>query len=128
MLIGGPGNAFCRKVIVLDKPVSGAFAAVIVDPHSYACPSWMEIPGMEHNWLLAGSLLKYRLFVNGRTAGIGPARPVDPARTVETHFPLTGILHKGVNVVGVSVARRTVRLRALHPQASTSPTARTANS
>ena len=99
--IGGPGNAFCRKVIVLDKPVSGAFAAVIADPHSYACPSWMEIPGMEHNWLLAGSLLKYRLFVNGRTAGIGPARPVDPARTVETHFPLTGILHKGVNVVGV---------------------------
>lgn len=99
--ISGPGNAFCRKVIVLDKPVSGAFAAVIADPHSYACPSWMEIPGMEHNWLLAGSLLKYRLFVNGRTAGIGPARPVDPARTVETHFPLTGILHKGVNVVGV---------------------------
>ncbi|MBS1371232.1 MAG: hypothetical protein HPZ91_14875 [Lentisphaeria bacterium] len=99
--IGGPGNAFCRKVLVLDKPVAAAFATVIADPHSYAYPSWMEQPGMEHNWLLAGSFIKYRFYVNGRMAGIGPVRPIRTERAVETHFTLTGTLHKGVNVLGV---------------------------
>ncbi len=99
--IGGPGNVFCRKVLVLDKPVAGAVAAVIADPHSYAYPSWMEIPGMEHNWLLAGSFLKFRFFANGKQVGAGPARPVSADCAVETHFNLTGMLHEGANVLGV---------------------------
>lgn len=99
--IGGPGNVFCRKILVLEKAVAGAFATVIADPHTYAYSSWMEIPGMEHNWLLSGSFLKYRFYANGEQVGAGPVRPISDDHAVETHFNLTGMLQEGVNVLGV---------------------------
>ncbi len=99
--IGGPGNVFCRKVLTLKKPVTGAIVAIVADPHSYAYPSWMEIPEMVHNWLLGGSFLKYRFFANGKLVAAGPARSVRDDHAVETHFNLTGMLHEGVNVLGL---------------------------
>lgn len=98
--IGGAGNAFCRKVFSIEKKLKSAVITMTADSHSYAYGAWMHT-GAEHNWLLAGSWLKYRLFVNGSMAGAGPARPIVDSHVVEHRFDVSDLLRKGKNVLGV---------------------------
>ena len=98
--IGGVGNSFCRKSFSIDRTVAEAILTVAADPHTYLWPSWMEVEH-EHNWLLAGSFLKYRVFLNGAPAAVGPFRPVRNSRAVAERYDVTGLLRQGENVLAV---------------------------
>lgn len=98
--IGGPGNQFCRKVFNVRKHLKSATVWITADPHSYLWKDWMRVE-YEHNWLMAGSFLKYRLFVNSTQVGAGPARPIVDAHAVEHRFDVTAALVEGRNVIGV---------------------------
>ena len=98
--IGGVGNSFCRKSFSIDRTVAEAILTVAADPHTYLWPSWMEVEH-EHNWLLAGSFLKYRVFLNGAPAAVGPFRPVRDGRAVAERYDVTGLLRQGENVLAV---------------------------
>ena len=99
--IGGLGNAFSRKVFSLDRQVRRAKLTVTADPHSYAYQSWMVQPGGDPNWLLAGSFLKFRVYLGGELAALGPARAIKTGCAVVSHFDVTALLHPGRNVIGV---------------------------
>ena len=98
--IGGAGNSFCRKSFSIDRTVAEAILTVAADPHTYLWPSWMEVEH-EHNWLLAGSFLKYRVFLNSAPAAVGPFRPVRDGRAVAERYDVTGLLRQGENVLAV---------------------------
>ncbi len=99
--LGGAGNMFCRREFQLERPVAAATLRIVADPHSYAWPQWMEQPGGVHNWLLAGSFLKYRIFLNGTPVGAGPMRPVVSGNAAEAVFEVGPLLCGGDNVLGV---------------------------
>lgn len=99
--IGGPGNTFLRREFRLGQPVEKAELRITADPHSYAWPQWMEQPDCVHNWLLAGSFLKYRLFLNETPVGAGPMRPVVSGNVSESVFDVSALLRLGANVLGV---------------------------
>lgn len=101
--IGGAGNAFLRRKFVLAEPLISARLYVIADLHSYAKPYCMRLDntGNEGNWLLGGSFIKYRIWINGIQIGVGPFRPVVDGISVLHAFDITGRLRTGDNVVGV---------------------------
>lgn len=100
--IGGPGYSFNRLELDLpQKRVSRVTARIVADVHTYTQEYFPELSGLSHHtWLLAGSEIKYRIFVNGKLTGIGPARPVD--RQAYLHeFDLTAAMTEGRNALGV---------------------------
>ena len=99
--IGGAGNRFCRRTFVLtEKPVSGRLQ-VWADPHSYARDFWMCKPDdCGVTWLLGGSFLKYRLWLNGEAVGAGPFRSVGPGMAVLHEFEVGATMRAGRNVLG----------------------------
>ncbi len=101
--LGGPGHTLNRKLFEIDKPLKKATVAIVADPHTYARESWMRVPGEPDsgNWLLGGSFFKYRVFVNGELAGVGPFRSIQTPNSVLHHFDVTGLLREGANVLGV---------------------------
>ncbi len=99
--LGGAGNRLVRRSFVIDRPVAEAVLTMRADPVTYSWPAWMEIPNLEHNWLMAGSMLKFRVQLNGTAAAVGPLRPVCDGSAVEQSFDVTSRLRTGENVIGV---------------------------
>ncbi len=101
--IGGPGNVFVRRDIYLGATPVSAKLHIVADPHSYANEFWMKARCNNGgtNWLLGGSFLKYRIWINGVQIGAGPFRPVDDSIPALHAFDLTPFLSKGLNAIGV---------------------------
>ncbi|MFA6930080.1 MAG: family 78 glycoside hydrolase catalytic domain [Lentisphaeria bacterium] len=99
--IGGAGNQLCRKEFSLLEKAGSAKIRIVADPHTYAKEYWQKLrnDGHDGGWLLGGSFLKYRIFVNGRLIGAGPARPVDDGIPPIHCFDVD--LRQGKNVIGV---------------------------
>lgn len=101
--IGGAGNTFLRKKFKLSELPCRAMMHIIADAHSYSMEYWMKEAdsGNEEIWLLGGSFIKYRLFINGRQIGAGPFRSVKKGISVLHAFDITPELREGDNVVGI---------------------------
>lgn len=99
--IGGTGNVFCHKEFFLADEVSSAKIWIVADPHTYAKEYWQALrsDGHDGGWLLGGSFLKYRILVNGKLIGAGPARPVCDGIPAIHCFDVE--LRQGANVIGV---------------------------
>ncbi len=101
--IGGPGNTLNRQSFAVRKPLAAAWLTIVADRHHYARESWMLSPESQDpgNWLLGGSFLKYRIFVNGVLAGAGPFRAIGGNSSVLHRFDLRSFLTAGENVLGI---------------------------
>ncbi len=101
--IGGPGYSFLRKEFSLPRRPERAILWVTADPPSYFREGWekMDPPyGRDQSWLLGGSLVKYRLWVNGRFVALGPPRPCGSDPVVQA-FDVTALLQEGGNVLAL---------------------------
>ncbi|HWL52637.1 MAG TPA: alpha-L-rhamnosidase C-terminal domain-containing protein [Chthoniobacteraceae bacterium] len=101
--IGGPGYSLLRKRFSLPRPPKRAILWVSADPPSYLREGWekMEVShGGNDSWLLGGSLVKYRLWVNGRFVALGPPRPCGNHPVVQA-FDVTTLLHEGENLLAL---------------------------
>ena len=101
--LGGPGNTLNRKTFTLPRRPRSATLRITADTHHYAREYWMKTadnpdPG---NWLLGGSFLKFRIFVNGALAGAGPFRAIRNGNCVVHNFDLLPFLREGENVLGI---------------------------
>ena len=103
------GNTLNRKIFHLEDLPSSARLRLVADPHHYARECWMKTADNPDagNWLLGGSFLKYRVFVNGRLAGAGPFRAIHDGNCVVHTFDLLPFLRKGENVLGLFVRGET---------------------
>jgi alpha-L-rhamnosidase len=101
--IGGAGNAFCRHEFVLAERPRSATLMMASDPHSYAISHWQILPTefKYEQWLVGGSFLKYRAFVNGDLVAVGPFRPIEDGVPVLQKYDVTAHLRKGVNALAV---------------------------
>lgn len=99
--IGGPGQAFCRTEFAADRPVRKAILKVLADPHSYAIHHWQILPQPYpyDNWLVGGSFLKYRVFLNGEQVGAGPFRSLTDGVPVLHEFDVTAHVVEGENAL-----------------------------
>lgn len=99
--IAGPGNILSRLQFTCPESVKSAKLWIVADPHSYAKEYWQKLRDDNHNggWLLGSSFLKYRLYLNGKTIGAGPFRPVEDGIPALHCFCVD--LRKGENVLGV---------------------------
>ena len=101
--LGGPGNTLNRKTFTLPRRPRSATLRITADTHHYAREYWMKTadnpdPG---NWLLGGSFLKFRIFVNGALVGAGPFRAIRNGNCVVHNFDLLPFLREGENVLGI---------------------------
>ena len=101
--IGGPGHAFCRREFVLDGCPKRAVLRIVADPHSYAIGLWQVLPSKHpyDNWLVGGSFLKYRVYLNGIPVAVGPFRPLEDGIPVLHEFAVEGALQAGANALAV---------------------------
>ena len=101
--IGGPGNAFCRKEFHADGRLGKALLRVLADPHSYAIHHWQILPSKYpyDNWLVGGSFLKFRVFLNGAQVAVGPFRALEDGVPVLHEFDITEYVNEGHNVLAV---------------------------
>ncbi len=101
--IGGAGNAFCRHEFSLSARPRSATLKIVADPHTYAIEHWQILPSpyKYEMWQLGGSFLKYRVFVNGALAAVGPFRPLEDGTPVVQQYDLTPLLHQGRNALAV---------------------------
>lgn len=99
--IAGAGNVLSRIEFTLDTAPVSAKIWIVADPHSYAKEYWQRFrnDGHDGNWLLGGSFLKYRIFINGRLIGAGPARPLNDG--VPAIHCFESDLRKGRNALGI---------------------------
>lgn len=101
--IGGPGNAFCRAEFQVAGQPSSAVLRVLSDPHSYAIKHWQILPSEYpyDNWLVGGSFLKFRVFLNGAAVGVGPFRAIEDGVPVLHEFDVTEHMVAGANALAV---------------------------
>ena len=101
--IGGPGNAFCRTEFFSRARPRSAILRVVADPHSYAITHWqIRHTHFQHeNWLVGGSFLKYRIFINGAPAAAGPFRPLVDGTPVLQEYDVTALVAPGMNILAV---------------------------
>jgi len=100
--IGGCGNTLNRKSFNLARKPIGAQLKIVADSHTFAWEGWMKPENpVSRNWLLGGSFIKYRIFVNGKAIGIGPFRSVNDGNNVLHTFDVSDQLQTGENVLGV---------------------------
>jgi alpha-L-rhamnosidase len=101
--IGGAGNVFCRKRFTLDAEIKAAHVWIIADAHSYLNEFYhrTEDDDSPFNWLLGGSFLKYRMFVNGEQVGAGPVRSIETGLPVIQCFDVTQYLTINDNFIGI---------------------------
>jgi len=101
--IGGPGNAFCRREFFAASRPRSATLRIVADPHSYAIKHWQILDSrfQHENWLVGGSFVKYRVFVNGTLAAVGPFRPLEDGTPVLQEYDVTALVGQGVNVLAV---------------------------
>lgn len=98
--VGGAGNFFLRCEFTV-RPGDRAVLAVAADPPSYLLDKLAE-NNQTPNWMLAGCLIKYRLFLNGEMLVVGPPRPVRDDAPVLQYITLPADrLRTGQNVVGL---------------------------
>jgi Bacterial alpha-L-rhamnosidase 6 hairpin glycosidase domain/Bacterial alpha-L-rhamnosidase concanavalin-like domain/Bacterial alpha-L-rhamnosidase C-terminal domain len=74
--IAGAGNVLSRKEFELKKELKNSSLFIMSDPHSYARDYWQFIGGKHNHWLLGGSFIKYRIFLNGKLCAVGPLRTI----------------------------------------------------
>ncbi len=100
--LGGAGNTLCRREFTLPTNASEVTIHILADPHSYARHSWLPLrgDGNDGNWLLGGSYIKFRLFLDGELLGLGPFRPLRDGMGVMHTFTLLE-LTEGSHVIGV---------------------------
>ena len=100
--LGGSGNMLCRKEFSLPAKAKVVTIRLTADPHSYARHSWLPLrgDGNDGNWLLGGSFVKFRLFLDGELLGLGPFRPLQDGVGVLHTFTIQN-LSSGPHVVGV---------------------------
>jgi alpha-L-rhamnosidase len=100
--IGGPGYTFNRVEFDSPSDPESAVLQIVSDPHSYAAGYFPDYPAFDPDcWLLAGSQIKYRVFVNGSLVGLGPHRPVYDETPCLQSFELSDYLISGRNVLGI---------------------------
>ncbi len=105
--IGGPGPILLRREFQIDSsfPPHSAYIFIITDPHSYANECWQrlsETDSMPGNWLLGGSYVKHRIWVNGHFAGLGSPRQIkDDGASVMQAFDVSGIIDSGPNAIAL---------------------------
>jgi hypothetical protein len=101
--IGGAGNAFCRREFCVNGQPRLATLRVLADPHSYAIKHWQILPSEfpYDNWLVGGSFLKFRVFLNGTAVAAGPFRAIEDGVPVMHEFDVTGHLTEGANAMAV---------------------------
>lgn len=99
--ITGTGNILSRTEFSLPSKICSAKIWIVADPHSYAKEYWQKFrnDGSDGDWLLGGSFLKYRIFVNGNLIGVGPVRPINDGIPVIHCFYID--LQKGKNALGI---------------------------
>lgn len=100
--LGGSGNMFCRKEFTIPADAKSITIKLAADPHSYARYSWLPFrgDGNDGNWLLGGSFIKFRLFLDGELLGLGPFRPLQDGVGVLHTFTRQN-LPSGPHVIGV---------------------------
>lgn len=101
--IGGPGNVFCRTEIFLKERPRKAILSVLADPHTYAIEHWQILPTPYpyDNWLVGGSFLKFRFFINSEQVGAGPFRPLIDGVPVLHEVDVTEYMTEGANALAV---------------------------
>jgi alpha-L-rhamnosidase len=101
--IGGPGNAFCRHEFSLRATPISAILKVVADAHTYAIHHWQILPTpyKYEQWLVGGSFLKYRVFLNGSLSAVGPFRPLEDGTPVLQQYNVTAALKSGRNAIAV---------------------------
>lgn len=101
--IGGPGNVFCRQEFEVDDRPNQGTLNVLADPHSYAITHWQSLPSKYpyDNWLVGGSFLKYRVFINGVLAAVGPFRSIKDGVPALMQHDVSPLLRPGTNVLAV---------------------------
>lgn len=102
--IGGPGNVFCRHEFSLRAKISSATLRIVADPHTYAIHHWQLLPSKYkyEQWLVGGSFIKYRVFLNGDLAAVGPFRPLKDGTPVLQEYDVTALLRIGQNALAVA--------------------------
>jgi alpha-L-rhamnosidase len=100
--IGGAGYSFNRlEFDIPEGTVRKAIAKIVADVHTYTQDYFPEGSGLSLNtWIIAGSQIKYRIYVNGGLMGLGPARPVNKQAYMH-EFDLTEACRAGQNAIGV---------------------------
>ncbi len=98
-----PRHAFCRREFALRGTPARATLRVLADPHSYAIKHWQILPSKHpyDNWLVGGSFLKFRVFLNGTQVAVGPFRPLQDGVPVLHEFDVTEHLGDGANALAV---------------------------
>lgn len=101
--IGGAGNAFCRHEFTVPAPPRSAILKVVADPHTYAIHHWQILPSpyKYEQWLVGGSFIKYRIYVNGARAAVGPFRPIEDGVPVLQQYDVSKHLRQGRNALAV---------------------------
>lgn len=76
---------------------------VLADPHSYAIKHWQILPSKYpyDNWLVGGSFLKFRVFLNGAAVAVGPFRSIKDGIPVLHEFDVTNYVTEGANAIAV---------------------------
>jgi len=101
--IGGAGNAFCRREFRLSAAPLSATLKVVADPHTYAIHHWQMLPTpyKYEQWLVGGSFLKYRVFINGEMCAVGPFRAIEDGVPAMQQYDVTALLKHGGNAIAV---------------------------
>ncbi len=87
----------------MDGRHGKAVLKVLADPHSYAIHHWQIIPSKYpyDNWLVGGSFLKFRVFLNGSQVAVGPFRALEDGVPVLHEFDVTSYVTPGLNALAV---------------------------
>ena len=93
------GCCFLRRVFKCERKIS---INIFADRQSYIRKYCMPMrgDGNDGNWLLAGSFVKFRIWIDGNLIGIGPFRAIDDKRTVKHEFKLE--LAPGNHIIAIA--------------------------
>lgn len=97
------GNNFVRKTFELTDNSHNSLITVSTDCQRYLREYCLPLQGdgNDGNWLMGGSFVKFRLYLDGNLIGIGPFRAIQDGNRVEHAFAI-GNLEKGKHVIAVS--------------------------
>ena len=96
------GNHYLRKNFILAAPRQLSLK-ITGEPHTYqkSCCQKLRKDGHDGNWLMGGSFIKFRIWLDGRYVGCGPLRAVETGVCVRHTFDL-GELAAGRHTLAVA--------------------------
>ena len=101
--ITATGNNFVRKTFELSDDLQNVFITISADCQRYLRDYCLPLrgDGNDGNWLMGGSFVKFRLYLDGQLIGIGPFRAIMDGSRVEHAFTVEN-LKKGWHIIAVA--------------------------